>query len=213
MPACDYDSDDGARVVTVLEQQILVLVCGIAAVALGSLGAESTLQRTVMAGAFVTCVALLHTGRSIAPTTAASLIAVASGYLLLRPAAANKLAPLAAGAVAAQWATALTRLGAPALAADVLAAATLIGVVVLTTRRSRFAPRIIREEALLLVGSLAGLLAIGPGIISGWHSALALRATPLSDTPLAIAPWPFAVVGVALALGGLYAAWKHRRRS
>jgi len=197
----------------VLELQLLVLVCGIAAVAIGALGADSPLQRTVMAGVFVACVALSHTGRSIAPTAAASLIAVASGYLLLRPAAANKLAPLAAGAVAAQWATTLTLLGAPELAADILAAATLLGVAVLTTRHSRFAPRIIREEALLLVGSLAGLLAIGPGIISGWQSALALRATPLSDTPLAIAPWPFAVVGVALALGGLYATWKHKRRN
>jgi len=196
----------------VLELQLLVLVSGIAAVAIGALGADSPLQRTVMAGAFVSCVALFHTGHTIAPTPAASLIAVASGYLLLRPAAANKLAPLAAGAVAAQWATALTLLGAPEPAAAILAAATLLGVTVLTTRRSRFAPRIIREEALLLVGSVAGLLAIGPGIISGWQSALALRATPLNDTPLAVAPWPFAVVGVALALGGLYATWKHKRR-
>jgi len=81
----------------------------------------------------------------------------------------------------------------------------------LTRRQPRFAPAIVREEALLIVAGLGMILAIGPNIAAGWRSALALRAEPLVETAAPSAVWVFIVVGACLSAGGIFALWRRGR--
>lgn len=211
MPVYGCGSDEEANFVTVLELKLLVILCGIATIAVGSYAATAATHRIAMAAGFLASIVVARQGLVLTPSAAATLIAITSALLLLRPQSGRTIAPVAVGAIAAQWAAALTAVGLPSPAAGSLAAGALAGVTILKANDDRFAPLVIQEEALLLVGGLAGLLATGPGIMRGWQSAVALRAIPLTETSASAAPWPFAVVGVALALGSVYAAWRHRR--
>ncbi|HEY8429172.1 MAG TPA: hypothetical protein VIL20_12385, partial [Sandaracinaceae bacterium] len=67
-----------------------------------------------------------------------------------------------------------------------------------------------REEALLIVGALALVVATAPPVIEGWRSAAALTAEPLAEPPVAAGAGLAVFLLACLAGGGLYALWRRR---
>jgi hypothetical protein len=65
---------------------------------------------------------------------------------------------------------------------------------------------VLREEALLLVGGLG----LGGPLASGWRSAGALAAQPLSAARSVGEGWLAAFAVACVVLGGLYSLWKRR---
>jgi hypothetical protein len=117
---------------------------------------------------------------------------------------------LAAGAFAGLWVSGLRAQGLPLAPALLLAGAVPAAGVALTTRRPAFAPSVLREEALLLVGGLGLVVALGAQLAAGWRSAVALAAQPLSGAQSAGEGWLAAFVLACVVLGGLYSVWKRR---
>jgi hypothetical protein len=120
------------------------------------------------------------------------------------------LPPLAAGISAAAWISMLEAQGAPWSAGAVAAAVVLAAAVGLAARREAFASAELRDEALVLVGAFALLLAVIPEVVEGWRSSIALKAEPLAAAGPEMGPWLGAVVLATVALGGAYSLWKRR---
>jgi len=68
----------------------------------------------------------------------------------------------------------------------------------------------VRDEALVIVAAFALLLAVGPDVVDGWRSSVALKAEPLAAAGPEVGPWLGAVVVVSIVLGGAYSLWKRR---
>jgi len=66
-----------------------------------------------------------------------------------------------------------------------------------------------RDEAFVLVAAAALAIAAAPATVDGWHSALALRAAPVS-APSLNAGWAFTVPLAAFLAGGIYSLWRRR---
>lgn len=120
------------------------------------------------------------------------------------------LPPLAAGFAAAGWITILEAQGLPWLP-SALAPAILLGVAVgLAARRRGFLSAEMHDEALVLVAVFALLLAIGPDVVDGWRSSVALQAEPLAAAGPQVGPWLGALVAAVVLVGAAYTAWKRR---
>src|SRR5690606_17981040 len=121
------------------------------------------------------------------------------------------LVPPAAGAIAAAaWISVLEAQGLPWLPGALLAAGVLAATLLLAARRSGFMPPDVRDEALVLVTAFALLFALGPDVVDGWRSALALSAEPLAAAGPRAGPWLGVLVAASVLLGGAYTLWKRR---
>jgi hypothetical protein len=77
-------------------------------------------------------------------------------------------------------------------------------------RRKEFAPLAMQEEALLGIVGLGTLVALIPGVLSGWQSAVALNIEDKGDANLMVPAWTLTLGATAAACGGLYSLWRHR---
>jgi hypothetical protein len=121
-------------------------------------------------------------------------------------------AAVCAGVLAA-WSGALLHAnGVPHLAALALGAAWPSVSACLAVTNRDFAPRAIREEALLLVLGAGLGVAMVPRVADGWRSAVVLNVQPPADGAL-VPAWTLMVVGGALGVGGvsaLFPRWRSR---
>jgi hypothetical protein len=182
----------------------------LAALAAAVLAAQAA-DRTALAGLAASFALMLAVSARLelpAVSVLAFCIAAAQITALARP-RWRVLPPLAAGVFAAVWVSILEAQGLP-WAPAALAAAALLVAAATASRRAGFASAELRDEALVLVGSFALLLAIGPDVVAGWRSAVALTAEPLGAAGPEIEPWVGALVVGCVLLGGGYAAWKRR---
>lgn len=136
--------------------------------------------------------------------------AAAAALALMRPRWLHVLAPAAAGVSSAAWVSVMQLQGLPWPAAALAASAVALAAVGLAARRPGFATADVRDEALLLVALFALLLAVGPGVVDGWRSAVTLTAEPLAAGGPSVGPWLGATVVAAVLLGGAYSLWKRR---
>lgn len=137
----------------------------------------------------------------------AALTALVAAAQLVR-----RMSPVAAavagGALGAIWASLLHAAGLPWAAAAPVAAAPPMLSAFLAARSPRFAPAIIREEALLVVLVAGLVVAMVPNIQEGWRSAVALNIQDQNANSQIIPNWAFGLTGASLALGGLYSLWR-----
>lgn len=113
------------------------------------------------------------------------------------------------GALAGVAATLLAMMGAPRTAGLAATALGMTGIVWLTRRRPQFAPELVREEALLVVGAFGLAVAMLPRVLDGWQAAanLSIEAEPVR----AMVPvWTLIVLATSSALGGAYSLWSRR---
>jgi hypothetical protein len=120
------------------------------------------------------------------------------------------LSPVAAGLFAAGWTSILQGQGLPWLPATLVAGSVLAAAVGLAARRRAFMSAELRDEALVLVAAFALLLSLGPDVVEGWRSAVALKAEPLAAAGPDVGPWLGALVVASVLLGGAYTMWKRR---
>ena len=80
----------------------------------------------------------------------------------------------------------------------------------LAKHRPGFAPEALREEAMLTMAALGLVVAVVPGISSGWQSALALNRNEGSGSNQIIANWVLVLSAASAALGGLYSLLRRR---
>lgn len=141
---------------------------------------------------------------------AVGLFAVAAALLYLFSPRWAWLASVFAGVLAGSLTGLLQVVGAPPVL-GVMAVAVLIGITVwLVQSRPLFAPDLLREEALLMVGVLGVLVAVLPGVLDGWQAAANLNVRPEDAARLAMPGWTLSVVVLSSLLGAAHAVWSRR---
>jgi hypothetical protein len=184
-----------------------VLAALTAAVLAGHCAAKAA--RAVLAASFaVACLLLARVGLPAIDALAFSA-AAALAAALVRP-QWFWLPPVGAGVFGAAWASILTAQGLPWLPALLGAGALTAAAAGLAARRAGFMSADVRDEALVLVGTFALLLAVGPAAVAGWRSAQTLAAEPLGGGAPEIGPWLVAISIGSVLLGAAYAMWKRR---
>ncbi|HET8697477.1 MAG TPA: hypothetical protein VFO94_08330 [Gammaproteobacteria bacterium] len=192
-----------------MELHAVGMLCALGAAGFAALrAADRAGMAAVMAG-FGAALGAVTAGRFPEPSSIGAAAVVLAAVALFRP-SLWLAAALAAGAFAGLWVSVLRAQGLPLAPALVLAAAVPAAAMALTTRRPRFAPSVLREEALLLVGGLGLVVALGPPLVAGFESADAFASQPLSGGPEASVGWLSAFVAGCVVLGGLYSLWKRR---
>ena len=120
------------------------------------------------------------------------------------------LPPLAGGICGAVWISVLGAQGLPLLPAAAVAACVVAAAVTLAARLPGFVSTELRDEGLVLIASFALLLGIGPEVVDGWRSAVALKAEPLAAAGPDVGLELGALVVGSVLLGGVYTVWKRR---
>jgi len=198
-----------------MTDQLFPLLCGLATVSFTAC-IKRPAQLFYWLGGLLACLSLTAPwpGQNsalvlIEPTHIATVSGLAAWAILHK--SQRQAAALALGGVfAALWIKALASLGL-----QWLSAATVVGLVAAiaalgATRIAGFAPRQVRDEALLLVIAVSAFIALVPTAIAAWQTSSGLQAMDSpqhesgSDTGAYILSLAFMV------LGGLYAKWKYR---
>lgn len=135
------------------------------------------------------------------------IAALVSALELVRP-RRGILTAAFGGALTALWAALLQIEGLPRPAALAVAAVLPAISAYLAIRRPTFAPRVLREEALLAVFALAVVVAMAPTVSEGWHSALALNLIDQGRSTQIVPAWTISLAAGSVALGGLYSFWR-----
>ena len=118
------------------------------------------------------------------------------------------LSAAVAGALAGLWGHVLQGYGLPGWSAVPLAAAVPGAAMVLAHRSPRFAPRALREDALLTICALGLVVAAVPALSTGWRSAAAMNLESGSGVPPAPGLWVIAGLVAVVSLGGLHSLWR-----
>jgi hypothetical protein len=135
------------------------------------------------------------------------LVAAAAGWQILYP-RHGIVALGVAGSLAAAWATLLAAAGISRIVALPVAAGVPIVTAMLASRNRGFAPAILREEALLLILFFAVIVSMGPTILRGWQSALALNTIDERAALTMVPVWTVSFVVLSMTAGGLWALWR-----
>jgi hypothetical protein len=192
-----------------VELHAIGMLCALCAAGFASLRPADRSRVVALAAAFGAALLVVTPARFPEPASIGAAAVLAAAVGLFRP--RWSLAPaLAAGAFAGVWVSVLRAQGLPLTPALLLAAALPAAGLTLTTRRRGFAPSVLREEALLLVGGLGLVVALGAQLAAGWRAAGALAAQPLRRQWDASEGWLTAFVLACVVLGGLYSLWKRR---
>lgn len=185
------------------------MLCALCAAGFAALRPADRAGAAVLLAGFAAALAAVTPARFPEPPSIGAAAALLAAAALFRP-RWWPVAAFAAGAFAGLWVSVLRTQGLPLAPALLLAAALPAAGVALTTRRPEFAPSVLREEALLVVGGLGLVVAVGGPLAAGWRSAGVLAAQPLSGAPPASEGWLAAFVLGCVVLGGLYSLWKRR---
>ena len=144
------------------------------------------------------------------PVLAGGLAVAAAALSLTRPRRVPVflIDAVVAGVLGGLWGHLLAQFGVPPWSAWPLAA-TVVGAPALLARRlPRFAPRAMREDALLAYAFLGALVTAWPAVATGWSAASAMNLES-KETIRAAVQLPVTIGLAALAsLGGLHALWR-----
>ncbi len=91
-------------------------------------------------------------------------------------------------------------------AAPVAALAGLSGYLAMT--RAVFAPAPLREEAAIALLLIALVVAVAPGVVTGWSAAQALNLPDRNASAPMVPSWVMAIGGGAMFLGGAHGLWR-----
>jgi len=91
-----------------------------------------------------------------------------------------------------------------------LVAMVLASTVWLARTRPGFSPEALREEALLIVGTLGLGVAVLPSVLDGWQAAANMNVQMENVARQAIPVWVLSVVATSTLLGAAYALWSRR---
>jgi hypothetical protein len=187
----------------------LLMLCGLGAV---SFGATANVRRETLpalAAAFGIAIAgvsqeLLPDARWIGGTAAA-----VAALHIFRP-SIRWIGPVYGGILAGVLGVLLQAQGVSVIIAVPLAVAALSVSAYLSDRRSEFAPETLRQEAMLATMILGLTVAVIPGVMAGWQSAIALNREQTDSSNQIIATWVLVLGASSMMLGGLYSLLRRR---
>lgn len=188
---------------------VLWMVCAFGAITFASLASSSSGRLGVfVTSALAVAAAVWFWGPMDAPLAGVAA-ASAAAVQLFRP--RWTWPPLVAGgSLAGLWPW-LLDLGPAVTAASAAFAVAGVGASVwLSRRRGSFAPAMLQEDALLLLLAGGLSLAVLPGILDGWQSAVTLNAAAAPVGGAELPTWLVAAVVGTLALGGVHSVWSRR---
>ena len=185
------------------------LLAVLAAAVFAAQSAGRRMALTMLGASFAVTVFAFSRLPPLGTTTLGFGVAAAAIAALARP-RWWLLAPLAAGVCASAWVSILGSQGLPWLPGTLAASGLLAAASISAARRRGFMPDEMRDEALLIVASFALLLSLGPGVVDGWRSSVALKAEPLAAESPQAGPWLGALVAASMLLGGAYSLWKRK---
>lgn len=188
---------------------VLGIVCGLAVVAFAAVEPGRARSAIMFCAGLIGASVVIGPSRVPDPVWAGAL-ATAGACIALATPRFGWAALLCGGITAAVWVSVLSAQGLPPPAAYVLVVGLAAASSGLAALRPRFATVALREEAFVLVGVLAVMLAVSPAIVSGWESAEALRAAPLAPPAVGSAAWAFGLAAGAALLGVLHSLWRRR---
>lgn len=189
----------------------LWMLCGLGTVIFATAASRRWYGLGALALGFAVAVLSFPSERLPDPVWTGVLVALAAVLQLVRP-GQIALTAVCGGALAGVWSSLLRIQGLPLPPALMLAAALPAISVWLAARRPAFAPAAVREEALLAVFGLGLAVAMAPGVLAGWRSALALNVSidENSHVNQIVPAWTLLLGGASVALGGLYSLWTRR---
>lgn len=120
------------------------------------------------------------------------------------------IGPLCGGALAGLLGALLEIQGLPFAIGVLLAAAIPSFPAYLSARRAEFAPKALREEAMLAMMALGLAVAVIPEVAAGWQSALTLNRAGANSPNQTLANWVLVLSVASVSLGGLYALLRRR---
>ena len=186
------------------------MLCGFGAATLATTAAGNRYALGALGFGFVVSVWALGPDRILDPALVGLVVAAVAIAYLSRPGLAV-LSAGCAGGLAGLWFSLLQIQNVPVAGALVLALAVPAVSVYMTSRRSGFAPLALGEEALLYVIALALIVAMEPGVVSGWESASVLNLDYETGMESVISGWVLVLVGVSVVAGSVYSlVWRRR---
>ncbi len=144
------------------------------------------------------------------PVLAGGLAVAAAALSITRPRRVPVflIDAVVAGLLGGMWGHVLAQFGVPPWSAWPLAAIVACAAALLSRRLPGFAPRAMREDALLAYAFLGALVAAWPAVTMGWSAASAMNLES-EETIRAAVRLPVAIGLASLAsLGGLHALWR-----
>jgi hypothetical protein len=187
---------------------LLWMLCALGAIAFGATAARSWGRVAAFGAGFATAAAgVALRGLPDAPVIGAVAAAAAVLYLF-RPRYAL-VAVAAGGALGGVWPELLWMQGLPRGVAWPVAALVVALPVWLARSRPAFAPPVLQDDALLGVLAMGVVLAVLPGVLDGWQSALALNVSA-AEGGSSLPPWLLAAVTGALLMGAFHSVWSRR---
>lgn len=188
---------------------VLWMLCALGAVAFAATAGLRVRTIAAMAVGLVAGVVWASPGRLPDPVLIGSLAVIAAGVYLFRP--RLRLAIAAFGGLLAGMMTSLIEVqGVPAIMSPVLAVALLAVPAWLARTRPTFAPELLRDEAMLIVGVVGLGVAMLPGVLDGWQAATTLSAASERTSAAAVPIWTVGLLLTASSLGALYSLWSRR---
>jgi len=92
-----------------------------------------------------------------------------------------------------------------------LAAIALVAVSIwLARRRPSFAPELLRDEAMLMIGLVGMGVAILPGVLDGWQAATNLAAATDRVATSSLPMWTLLLLVTTSSCGAFYSLWSRR---
>jgi len=113
-----------------------------------------------------------------------------------------------AGALSGVWMSMLRVEGVPWPVAGAVALTSPLIAAYLAATRARFAPQLVRDEALLITATLGLAVAVLPRVLDGWRSAVLLNIQDKTAGSLAVPAWAIALSAGSAVLGGLVTVWR-----
>ena len=144
------------------------------------------------------------------PRVTGAAVAVVAAVALVRPGRARLMRAAAAGLLAGAWTHVLATHGFAWWSAWLLAAGVAVVSAVAAARNPRFAPRAVREEALVALAAGALIVAAAPAVATGWSAAEVMNLRAGDVNPPGISPAVIAALGAIVALGGAHALRRRR---
>ena len=190
----------------------LALLCGLGSTVLAT-AATSRSAAGALAAGFLAAAAVVRIERlPDTPWLGGMLAAAALLELLRKPASGwrKHVSAACAGGFAGVCVPLFRAEGLPLAAALVLAAAPAVASSAFAARNPGYAPRRLKEEALLVILGLGVLAAAAPAISAGWASAVTLNAGVKSTAPGSVPQWVIVLGAAALFCGGVTSLWRHR---
>src|SRR5687767_12096530 len=186
------------------------MLCAFGVVVHAATAARRVRDLVALAAGFMVAAVIASPQRLPDPAWTGVVSAGAAVVILFRPRFA--VASAAWGGALGGMLTAMTEVqGLHPIAAAASVTLLIAATVWLTRVRARFAPDVLRDEALLAVALLGLIVSIVPGVSDGWQAAANLTIEPPATAPVTPVPtWTLAVVGTATALGAVYSLWSRR---